>query len=252
MKQLLIVLVLILASDNFLVAQQWWERFSKQERENILLENAKQAILNAGDERYYTMHRGYRIDSIMYRGILTKLQGRELYRVYFLYDSTKVKFRKSYLSMVRVLKDNGEIVTLSFGNGRGTSAHPKNKVPYEEMTSWEVQMMNFLLVFQEESIDAFKMVTNDSLLLPAVKVEIKQLVEHKGNVKLCSTDDRIFTFTLSDDKCKRCFAWLEKAAKEKVPVLLSLVKYRDNEIGQVTPPIREIGEHFKARSEQNE
>ena len=65
MKQLLIVLVLILASDNFLVAQQWWERFSKQERENILLENAKQAILNAGDERYYTMHRGYRIDSIM-------------------------------------------------------------------------------------------------------------------------------------------------------------------------------------------
>ena len=37
-----------------------------------------------------------------------------------------------------------------------------------------------------------------------------------------------------------------------MPVLISLVKGKDNVIGQVKPPIKEIGERFKARSKQNE
>ena len=101
------------------------------------MEKAKQAIVKGADERYYTMHNKFRIDSIMYKGILGKLQGRELYCVYFLYDSTQIKLRKEYLSLVRIIKDNGDILTLSFGNGRTTSANPRNKVAYEEIPAWE-------------------------------------------------------------------------------------------------------------------
>ena len=133
----------------------------------------------------------------MYKGILGKLQGRELYCVYFLYDSTQIKLRKEYLSLVRIIKDNGDILTLSFGNGRTTSENDKT-------------------------------------------------------AKLICIDNKSFIFPLVDKRSRRCAEWLQESIKEKMPVLISLVKGKDNVIGQVKPPIKEIGERFKARSKQNE
>ncbi len=252
MKQLIITLLFTLIWSNYLSAQQWWSRYTKKEREILLVEKAKQAIVKGADERYYTMHNKFRIDSIMYKGILGKLQGRELYYVYFLYDSTQIKLRKEYLSLVRIIKDNGDILTLSFGNGRTTSANPRNKVAYEEIPAWEIKMSNFLSVYKNHAIDTFQMIQDTTLLSPFFKVEVKQLIENDKTAKLICIDNKSFIFPLVDKRSRRCAEWLQESIKEKMPVLISLVKGKDNVIGQVKPPIKEIGERFKARSKQNE
>ena len=188
----------------------------------------------------------------MYKGILGKLQGRELYCVYFLYDSTQIKLRKEYLSLVCIIKDNGDILTLSFGNGRTTSANPRNKVAYEEIPAWEIKMSNFLSVYKNHAIDTFQMIQDTTLLSPFFKVEVKQLIENDKTAKLICIDNKSFIFPLVDKRSRRCAEWLQESIKEKMPVLISLVKGKDNVIGQVKPPIKEIGERFKARSKQNE
>ena len=70
--------------------------------------------------------------------------------------------------------------------------------------------------------------------------------------KLICIDNKSFIFPLVDKRSRRCAEWLQESIKEKMPVLISLVKGKDNVIGQVKPPIKEIGERFKARSKQNE
>ena len=96
------------------------------------------------------------------------------------------------------------------------------------------------------------MIQDTTLLSPFFKVEVKQLIENDKTAKLICIDNKSFIFQLVDKRSRRCAEWLQESIKEKMPVLISLVKGKDNVIGQVKPPIKEIGERFKARSKQNE
>ena len=108
-----LLLVFFLFNGKNLIGQEWWNRYSKQEREKILLEKAKEAVLKYSDERYYTTRIGYKIDSsILFKEIAGERK-REVYRVFFLYDSTKVRFVRKYLAKAIIPKDTCEVIFLT-------------------------------------------------------------------------------------------------------------------------------------------
>ena len=251
-KQVLVSLVFlscIFISPN-LLAQDWWSQYSKHDREEILFEKAKQAVLKRGDERYFTNRSGYKIDSSFFKGLMPKLYRKEVYEIYFLYDNTRMRHIEKYLAKVCVLKETGEVAILGFGNSQAAHPNGVNKVEYKELEKWEIETMSFLSVFINGGIDIFRMAPDNIMLLPPLKVEIKDLIVLYGEANLKSSDDNIYKFPVIDTKGEECVQWLTKAKDEGIPVLLLLVDGRENEIGQVKPLTREARIHFEARSKQ--
>ena len=122
MKRILITLsALLLITTAGYAQKNMFEKMPQNQRDSILIETAKSAILKYAPGYY----RDYKKPEIILREPIPnnyrikKDRGRLYYQVTFFYDPLKEKYAKDYIVRVFIWADNGKACDMMFMNGWG-------------------------------------------------------------------------------------------------------------------------------------
>ena len=122
MKRILITLsalLLIMTAGN--AQKNIFEKIPLKQRDSILIETAKNAVLKYAPGYY----RDYKKPEVIFRGAAPKDyrikedRGRLFYQVTFFYDPLKEKYAKNYIVQVLIWADNGKVCSMYFMNEWG-------------------------------------------------------------------------------------------------------------------------------------
>ena len=102
-----------------LVSGQDLRKLPQQERDKVLLELSKKALLKYGDKEYYKAGLTPQISKEIITG--GKYKDREVYVVTYPYDTTKYNMEHNYSASVKIFADTGGIGFIMFGNGWGVA-----------------------------------------------------------------------------------------------------------------------------------
>jgi hypothetical protein len=98
-----------------------FEKIPLKQRDSILIETAKNAVLKYAPGYY----RDYKKPEVIFRGAAPKDyrikedRGRLFYQVTFFYDPLKEKYAKNYIVQVLIWADNGKVCSMYFMNEWG-------------------------------------------------------------------------------------------------------------------------------------
>ena len=122
MKRILITLfVLLLIITTGYAQKNMFEKMSQNQRDSILIETAKNAVLKYAPGYY----RDYKKPEVILREPIPnnyrikKDRGRLYYQVTFFYDPLKEKYAKDYIVRVFIWADNGKACDMMFMNEWG-------------------------------------------------------------------------------------------------------------------------------------
>ena len=122
MKRILITLsALLLITTAGYAQKNMFEKMPPNQRDSILIETAKNAVLKYAPGYY----RDYKKPEVIFRGALSKKHhkkedwGRLYYQVTFFYDPLKEKYAKNYIVRVFIWADNGKVSDMYFMNEWG-------------------------------------------------------------------------------------------------------------------------------------
>ena len=122
MKRILITLsALLLISTAGYAQKNIFEKIPLKQRDSILIETAKNAVLKYAPGYY----RDYKKPEVIFRGAAPKDyrikedRGRLFYQVTFFYDPLKEKYAKNYIVQVLIWADNGKVCSMYFMNEWG-------------------------------------------------------------------------------------------------------------------------------------
>ena len=119
MKRILITLsALLLIMTAGYAQKNIFEKIPLKQRDSILIETAKNAVLKYAPGYY----RDYKKPEVIFRGAAPKDyrikedRGRLFYQVTFFYDPLKEKYAKNYIVQVLIWADNGKVCSMYFMN----------------------------------------------------------------------------------------------------------------------------------------
>ena len=122
MKRILITLsALLLIMTAGYAQKNIFEKMPSNQRDSILIETAKNAVLKYAPGYY----RDYKKPEVIFRGALSKKHhkkedwGRLYYQITFFYDPLKEKYAKNYIVRVFIWADNGKVSDMYFMNEWG-------------------------------------------------------------------------------------------------------------------------------------
>ena len=122
MKRILITLsALLLIMTAGYAQKNIFEKIPLKQRDSILIEMAKNAVLKYAPGYY----RDYKKPEVIFRGAAPKDyrikedRGRLFYQVTFFYDPLKEKYAKNYIVQVLIWADNGKVCSMYFMNEWG-------------------------------------------------------------------------------------------------------------------------------------
>ena len=122
MKRILITLsALLLISTAGYAQKNIFEKIPLKQRDSILIETAKNAVLKYAPGYY----RDYKKPEVIFRGAAPKDyrikedRGRLFSQVTFFYDPLKEKYAKNYIVQVLIWADNGKVCSMYFMNEWG-------------------------------------------------------------------------------------------------------------------------------------
>ena len=122
MKRILITLsALLLITTAGYAQKNIFEKIPLKQRDSILIETAKNAVLKYAPGYY----RDYKKPEVIFRGAAPKDyrikedRGRLFYQVTFFYDPLKEKYAKNYIVQVLIWADNGKVCSMYFMNEWG-------------------------------------------------------------------------------------------------------------------------------------
>ena len=122
MKRILITLsALLLIMTAGYAQKNIFEKIPLKQRDSILIETAKNAVLKYAPGYY----RDYKKPEVIFRGAAPKDyrikedRGRLFYQVTFFYDPLKEKYAKNYIVQVLSWADNGKVCSMYFMNEWG-------------------------------------------------------------------------------------------------------------------------------------
>ena len=122
MKRILITLsALLLIMTAGYAQKNIFEKIPLKQRDSILIETAKNAVLKYAPGYY----RDYKKPEVIFRGAAPKDyrikedRGRLFYQVTFFYDPLKEKYAKNYIVQVLIWADNGKVCSMYFMNDWG-------------------------------------------------------------------------------------------------------------------------------------
>ena len=111
MKRILITLsALLLITTAGYAQKNMFEKMPPNQRDSILIETAKNAVLKYAPGYY----RDYKKPEVIFKGAAPKDyrikedRGRLFYQVTFFYDPLKEKYAKNYIVQVLIWADNGK------------------------------------------------------------------------------------------------------------------------------------------------
>lgn len=114
-----IIICFVCLSINEVIYAQDLRKLPKQERDKVLLELSKEALLKYGDKEYYEASLVPQISKEIIVG--GKYKDREIYVVTYPYDTTKYNMEHNYSASVKIFADTGGIGFIMFGNGWGVA-----------------------------------------------------------------------------------------------------------------------------------
>ena len=133
MKRILITLsALLLISTAGYAQKNIFEKMPPNQRDSILIETAKNAVLKYAPGYY----RDYKKPEVILYGAvpkdyrIKKDRGRLFYQVTFFYDPLKEKYLRDYTVKVNVWADNGKAYDMEFMNGWGFDVEKAEKEGY--------------------------------------------------------------------------------------------------------------------------
>ena len=133
MKRILITLSALLLIITAGYAQKnMFEKMPPNQRDSILIETAKAAVLKYAPGYY----RDYKKPEVILYGAvpkdyrIKKDRGRLFYQVTFFYDPLKEKYLRDYTVKVNVWADNGKAYDMEFMNGWGFDVEKAEKEGY--------------------------------------------------------------------------------------------------------------------------
>ena len=122
MKRILITLsALLLIMTAGYAQKNIFEKIPLKQRDSILIETAKNAVLKYAPGYY----RDYKKPEVIFRGAAPKDyrikedRGRLFYQVTFFYDPLKERYAKNYIVQVLIWADNGKVCSMYFMNEWG-------------------------------------------------------------------------------------------------------------------------------------
>ena len=122
MRRILITLsALLLLTTAGYAQKNIFEKIPLKQRDSILIETAKNAVLKYAPGYY----RDYKKPEVIFRGAAPKDyrikedRGRLFYQVTFFYDPLKEKYAKNYIVQVLIWADNGKVCSMYFMNEWG-------------------------------------------------------------------------------------------------------------------------------------
>ena len=122
MKRILITLsALLLIMTAGYAQKNIFEKIPLKQRDSILIETAKNAVLKYAPGYY----RDYKKPEVIFRGAAPKDyrikedRGRLFYQVTFFCDPLKEKYAKNYIVQVLIWADNGKVCSMYFMNEWG-------------------------------------------------------------------------------------------------------------------------------------
>ena len=133
MKRILITLsALLLITTAGYAQKNIFEKMPPNQRDSILIETAKNAVLKYAPGYY----RDYKKPEVILYGAvpkdyrIKKDRGRLFYQVTFFYDPLKEKYLRDYTVKVNVWADNGKAYDMEFMNGWGFDVEKAEKEGY--------------------------------------------------------------------------------------------------------------------------
>ena len=133
MKRILITLsTLLLITTAGYAQKNIFEKMPQNQRDSILIETAKAAVLKYAPGYY----RDYKKPEVILYGAvpkdyrIKKDRGRLFYQVTFFYDPLKEKYLRDYTVKVNVWADNGKAYDMEFMNGWGFDVEKAKKEGY--------------------------------------------------------------------------------------------------------------------------
>ena len=133
MKRILITLsALLLITTAGYAQKNIFEKMPPNQRDSILIETAKAAVLKYAPGYY----RDYKKPEVILYGAvpkdyrIKKDRGRLFYQVTFFYDPLKEKYLRDYTVKVNVWADNGKAYDMEFMNGWGLDVEKAEKEGY--------------------------------------------------------------------------------------------------------------------------
>ena len=122
MRRILITLsALLLLTTAGYAQKNIFEKIPLKQRDSILIETAKNAVLKYAPGYY----RDYKKPEVIFKGAAPKDyrikedRGRLFYQVTFFYDPLKEKYAKNYIVQVLIWADNGKVCSMYFMNEWG-------------------------------------------------------------------------------------------------------------------------------------
>ena len=134
MKRFLItaqILLSIITTAGY-AQKNMFEKIPQNQRDSILIETAKAAVLKYAPGYY----RDYKKPEVILYGAvpkdyrIKKDRGRLFYQVTFFYDPLKEKYLRDYTVKVNVWEDNGKAYDMEFMNGWGFDVEKAEKEGY--------------------------------------------------------------------------------------------------------------------------
>ena len=133
MKRILITLsALLLITTAGYAQKNIFEKMPPNQRDSILIETAKAAVLKYAPGYY----RDYKKPEVILYGAvpkdyrIKKDRGRLFYQVTFFYEPLKEKYLRDYTVKVNVWADNGKAYDMEFMNGWGFDVEKAEKEGY--------------------------------------------------------------------------------------------------------------------------
>ena len=133
MKRILITLsALLLITTAGYAQKNIFEKMPPNQRDSILIETAKAAVLKYAPGYYMDYKKP---EVILYGAVpkdyrIKKDRGRLFYQVTFFYDPLKEKYLRDYTVKVNVWADNGKAYDMEFMNGWGFDVEKAEKEGY--------------------------------------------------------------------------------------------------------------------------
>ena len=142
MKRFLItaqILLSIITTAGY-AQKNMFEKIPQNQRDSILIETAKAAVLKyaPGYYRDYKKPEGILYGAVPKDYRIKKDRGRLFYQVTFFYDPLKEKYLRDYTVKVNVWADNGKAYDMEFMNGWGFDVEKAEKEGYTTVVPYFV------------------------------------------------------------------------------------------------------------------
>lgn len=134
-NKLALIAVLLLSVSQLSAQQINLELLPEAQRDSVLIEIAKKAILKYGPDYYrdYTTNpmiekpaisHFFASDTADLATSYPELTGKKIYRVKLFYDKTEEELDEDYAAIVGIVAESGVVASIAFGNTLGYGVYP--------------------------------------------------------------------------------------------------------------------------------